>query len=211
MKGSSARWNPHILLWNSVLTSRHMKFPRTFTLLSAIASAVLASSTAHAGCNCNGGASAAPGYVDQGILPPDYEMAPMGMTPYAGPMGMGMATAGMAVGAYTPPPGTLGRTYQLRSRGVPTDKHPRAGMLDLKVAGATKIIVHSTDEFRTEDKMEGFRNAHDETLYHFTSEPLYPGLPHIYRVEVHLVRDGNPVVEERYIRLIMGRIVHLNI
>lgn len=188
-----------------------MKFPRVLAFVTAVTAIQFAGVTANAGCNCNGGATAAPAFVDSGMLDPGHEMPPMPMAPYAAPMGMGMASAGMAVGAYVPPPGTLGRTYQLRSRGVPTDKHPRAGMLDLKVSGATKIIVHSTDEFRTEDRMEGFRNAHDETLYHFTSEPLYPGLPHVYRVEVHLTRDGKPVVEERYIRLIMGRIVHLNI
>lgn len=105
----------------------------------------------------------------------------------------------------TPPPGTLGQTYALRSRPVPTDKHPRVGMIDIRAEGATRIIVHDTNEFRTEDKLEGFRDVRDPNLYHFTSEPLYPGLPHIYRVEIHREEQ----VQEYYVRLIMGRVVQL--
>ncbi|MEZ5940327.1 MAG: hypothetical protein R3C18_02975 [Planctomycetaceae bacterium] len=154
---------------------------------------------AEAGCNCRGSSTT----IGAGPVVNDIQV------PFADPA-VNIPT-GIVNVPLTPPPGTLGRTYQLRSRPVPTDTHPRAGMLDLRVKGATKIIVHDMNEFRIEDRMDGFQDKDDPTLFHFTSEPLLPGLPHVYRVEVHTAGPEGPLVEERYIRLIMGRIVTLNI
>lgn len=116
---------------------------------------------------------------------------------------------GRAAAAPGPPPGTLGRTYQTRSWPVPVDKHPRVGMIDVRVNGATDVIVQDINPYRTEDKLDGFRDAKDPNLWHFTSEPLYPGLPHIYRIEATLPGQEGPVADQRFARLIMGRIVQL--
>jgi hypothetical protein len=82
-------------------------------------------------------------------------------------------------------------------------------MVDVRVVGASAVIVHDTNVFRTEDELEGWRDTTDPNLWHFTSEPLYPGLPHIYRVEAQFDGPDGPTTQERYIRLIMGRIVDL--
>ncbi|MCA8997025.1 MAG: hypothetical protein KDA80_08565 [Planctomycetaceae bacterium] len=122
-------------------------------------------------------------------------------------MGAAPAMMGVQMGEVAPPPGTLGRTYQLRSRPIPTKMHPRVGMVDIRVPGATEVLVHDLNEFRTEDSLDGFQDAYDPTVWHFESEPLLPGLPHIYRVEAKFP-DGQ--MQERYIRLIMGRLVELD-
>ncbi|MCA9032532.1 MAG: hypothetical protein KDA69_05395 [Planctomycetaceae bacterium] len=180
-----------------------MYVPQIFNRVSScLAVALFAGSLClqvEAGCNCRGSSTV----IGAGPVVNDIQV------PFAAPA-VNMPPAMVNV-PLTPPPGTLGRTYQLRSRPVPTDTHPRAGMLDLRVKGATKIIVHDMNEFRIEDRMDGFQDKDDPTLFHFTSEPLLPGLPHIYRVEVHTDSPEGPLVEERYIRLIMGRIVTLNI
>ena len=165
-----------------------------------------------AGCKCQGNAvGGAPVEVMNGaplVADPGFMHAPM-----AAPVGIGPVVApGVAPGmteAPVPPPGTIGRTYQLRSRSVHTTKHPRAGMIDVYVTGATNVIVHDINEYRTEDKLEGYRSAHDPNLYHFLSEPLVTGIPHIYRVEVHTDGPNGPDVREQFVRLIRGRIVEL--
>ena len=109
-----------------------------------------------------------------------------------------------------PPPGTLGQTFQLRSRPVPVEKHPRVGMVDVYIEGAHEVIVHDMNEISIEQTIEGFRDIYDDDLWHFESQPLYPGLEHIYRVQATFKNaDGSERKEARYIRLIMGRVVEL--
>ena len=109
-----------------------------------------------------------------------------------------------------PPPGTIGKTYRLPSRPVPVEKHPRVGMIDVKVVGAESVIVHDMNAMRTEDTIDGFRDAKDPNVWHFESKPLYPGLDHVYRVQANFkTPDGKESSAERYVRLIMGRVVEL--
>ncbi|MCA9079860.1 MAG: hypothetical protein KDA58_04845 [Planctomycetaceae bacterium] len=189
---------------------RHTRILNSALLVGALSCSIGTMENATAGCNCQGnaGGGAVPMHVDGGMS--GYDGGMVDYAPLAAPLGMGTTMVGIADGTFNPPPGTLGRTYQLRSRPVPTSKHPRAGMIDVRVAGAVRVIVHDLNEYRTEDKLDGFRNAEDPSLYHFTSEPLLPGIPHIYRVEAHIQGASGITVEERFVRLIRGRVVYLN-
>lgn len=83
-------------------------------------------------------------------------------------------------------------------------------MVDVFVPGATEVIVHDIREMRVEPTLEGFQDAKDPNLWHFESTPLYPGLPHIYRVRATFRNpDGTETQDVRYLRLIMGRVVEL--
>ncbi len=116
----------------------------------------------------------------------------------------------VVIPAPVPPPGTIGRTYRLPSRPVPVEKHPRVGMIDVKVMDANQVIVHDMNAMRTEDTIDGFRDAKDPNIWHFESKPLYPGLDHVYRVQANFKKaDGTETSSERYVRLIMGRVVEL--
>lgn len=103
-----------------------------------------------------------------------------------------------------PPPGTLGRTYQLKSRPVPAEKHPRVAMLDIRVPGADEVLLVDLNDFREEDYVDGFQDEKDKSLWRFETKPLYNGLPHIYRVES---RKGGKTVDVRYVRLVWGRLL----
>ena len=87
--------------------------------------------------------------------------------------------------------------------------HPRVGMIDINVPEASKVLVHDMNPTRYEDAMEGFQDPDTPSWWHFQSKPLIPGLPHIYRVEATFDSPDGPVVEERYVRLIMGRLIEL--
>ena len=181
--------------------------------------AILAAASADAGCNCNKGGGAlvgAPVYGPQAM--PQYQptvagpgygsVSPMTMPvadPYSAVVGAGPVYSGVMGGTIAPPPGTLGQTYQRSSRPVPADKHPRAGMLDVRAPGATDVVVYDVENYRSEDRVDGFRNQDDHTMWHFESKPLIPGLSHIYRVVVRRGPGSN--FEEKYVRLIMGRVV----
>jgi hypothetical protein len=134
-----------------------------------------------------------------------YDSVSMAWPSWAAP-GYG-APMHSAVPDVAPPPGTLGRTYQLPSRPVPSDTHPRAAMLDIRVPGAEEVVVMDTNEFRDEDYVEGYRDEKDPSLWHFETKALYPGLPHVYRVES---RRGGKAQDVRYVRLIRGRILEVN-
>ena len=83
-------------------------------------------------------------------------------------------------------------------------------MLEVIAPNATDIVVHDVNNYRTEDTLEGFQDAEDPNIWYFESEPLLPGLPHIYRIEVERVSStGQSVKDERFVRLIRGRIVQI--
>ncbi len=105
-----------------------------------------------------------------------------------------------------PPPGTLGQTYQRPMRPIPVDKHPRISLIDVRATGATAIRIFGTNEYRTKDGITGFQDRKDASVWRFESEPLVPGVPHIYRVEA---RYGESV-QQKYVRLVPGRIVTLD-
>ncbi len=155
-----------------------------------------------------------------GILVPVAEptLAPGMQDVYPGPaeaIGPGMivaqpAPAYVLVTDGAPPPGTLGRTYQRNMKPIPVDKHPRISIVDVRVAGATDVRVYGTNEYRTKDGVAGFRDRRDPTLWHFESDPLTPGVPHIYRVEARYGKGPGVPTQDRYFRFVPGRIVSLD-
>lgn len=152
------------------------------------------------------------GAIDAGAYGWGAEAGPLTQTPYppGGIVGAPPVTSNVAPPSVMPPPGTLGRTYMLPSRPVPADRHPRVGMLEVIAPNATEVAVHDLNDYRTEDTLEGFQDADDANIWYFESEPLLPGLPHIYRVEVQRTSpSGNVVKDERFVRLIRGRIVQI--
>ena len=79
-------------------------------------------------------------------------------------------------------------------------------MLDVRApAGATSVRVFTTYQFREEDEIEGFQDLNDPCVWHFETEPLLPGIPHVYRVEA----QGPTGIDWQMVRLIRGRRVTL--
>jgi len=109
----------------------------------------------------------------------------------------------------TAPPGTLGRTYDLPSREIPAEKHPRIAMIDVLVRDAEVVGVYNINPHREEDEIEGFQAAGNDALWQFETKPLMPGVPHIYKVVFTFDDDANARETVRYVRLIPGRIVTL--
>lgn len=163
--------------------------------------------TLQADCPCQHGQSYAPsasyGYAD-GYADSQSQFGTGVMN------GMPAYSAGTPL---TPPPGTLGQTYQLRSDPVPADKHPRAGMIVIHAPGATDVLVQETNNFRTRDKLDGFEDQNHRGTWHFESIMLLPGQTNIHRVAaIYPTDDGEGSrVEIRYVRFIMGRVVYLDI
>lgn len=105
-----------------------------------------------------------------------------------------------------PPPGTLGTTYLRQSWATPANRHPRIAMLDVRAPiGSTGVRVFTTYSYREEDEIEGFQDPVDPCLWHFETQPLLPGIPHVYRVE----SQGAAGSDARMVRLIRGRRVTL--
>ncbi len=148
-------------------------------------------------------------------MPYSNPMQPNGVTvgsevPATGVPGVGPGYSGATATTWQPPPGTIGRTYQMKSRPVPVSMHPRSAIVDVRVKNAKDVRVHDMNVYRTEDYLEGFQDHLDPTMWHFTAEPLIPGIPHICRVEAHFDGpDGRDVKQERYVRLIMGRVIEV--
>lgn len=150
----------------------------------------LAGQSAWAGCRCGGGGGMPPG-------PLPFQAAPMW-----GHQGLRPLTA-------SPPPGTLGRTYDLPSREIPAEKHPRIGMVDVLVRGATSVRVLNINPHREEDDIDGFQVDGNNSQWRFETKPLIPGVPHIYKVIFRFSEEPNSPETVRFIRLIPGRIVEL--
>lgn len=88
-----------------------------------------------------------------------------------------------------------------------------------------RIVVRARDAAGNFEELEGYVGA--DGRWHFETDPLMPGIPHVYRVWTDLVqidtrveiRAGRQVEETyetpvkpldvRYVRLIMGRISEL--
>jgi hypothetical protein len=160
------------------------------------------------GCNCRKGGGAGVG-VGMNVMPPVSDPQMYGV---AAGMGVAPAYAGVAgFGSFpTPPAGTLGQTYQRTMIPVPADKHPRAGLIDVRAPGANAVSVQWTNQFRLEEELSGFVDAKDSELWHFESPQIIPGVPNIYRVEARYGEGPSCTVQERYVRLVMGRIVHVS-
>ena len=172
--------------------------------LLAVGFAMIAS-VADAGCNCGrGGAVYGPAPMG-----PAYSGGEMFSGDFGQPQMMG-APVGIPTQPMTPevgpPPGTLGQTYQRPMRPIPVDKHPRISIVDVRAPGATSVRVYGTYEYRTKDGFTGFQDRKDPSVWRLESEPLVPGIPHIYRV----VAKYGDTAQEKYIRLVPGRIVTLD-
>lgn len=197
------------------------QLPSLFRVVVSFAiGAVLSGNSLKAECQCgrgrtasvmNYGPAVSHNYVGSGI----YD----GTSMYSGIIGgtsimdgsSGAYSAPMAYGSpvvadSAPPPGTLGQTYQRPMRPIPVDRHPRIGIVDVRVNGASSVKVYGTNEFRTKDGITGIQDRRDASVWRFESEPLIPGVPHIYRV----VAKYGDSAQERYIRLVPGRIVTLD-
>jgi hypothetical protein len=156
------------------------------------------------------------GRVDAGDLAPSGS-CPCGREPAAmisaaplfAPQAVSIAPSGVYIAPLppiVPPPGTLGVTYQRQSWLIPANRHPRIAVLDVRApAGATSVRVYTTYQYREEDEIAGFQDLHDPCVWHFETDPLVPGIPHIYRVE----SQGANCTEVKMVRLSRGRRVTL--
>ncbi len=50
----------------------------------------------------------------------------------------------------------------------------------------------------------------DKDIFHFEEKQMLPGVPYIVRVEARYGTEDKPRYEERYARLVMGRIVSVS-
>lgn len=99
-----------------------------------------------------------------------------------------------------PPPGTLGRTYQQRSRLLEEDQHPRLGVVEIRLPEDVDVTSR------------GLKSVWTGKVWRLESkEPLIPGLSHIYAIKAEKrSADGDVIsTDVRWVRLIMGRIVDL--
>lgn len=96
-----------------------------------------------------------------------------------------------------PPPGTLGHTYHRRSRVLDEKKHPRVGVVE----------VHLSENYDVTAK--GLKSKWNGKIWELESDPLLPGVPHIFQVVAEWGPANARQREVRTVRLIMGRAVDL--
>jgi hypothetical protein len=98
-----------------------------------------------------------------------------------------------------PPPGTLGRTYQRRSRLIDDDKHPRWAAVEVRLP--EEVDVSS----------RGLKASWTGEVWRLEVEsPLLPGVPHVYAIKAERdAGNGEKSVDVRWVRLISGRVVEL--
>lgn len=94
-----------------------------------------------------------------------------------------------------PPPGTIGLTYKRRTRVIDDSKHPRVGIVEVQLPEEVDVTA------------VGLKSKWNGKVWRLESEPLLPGVPHIYEVKAQWYEGTEPQV--RTVRLIMGRIVDL--
>ena len=99
------------------------------------------------------------------------------------------------------PRGTLGTTYFRVSHPVPSDKHPRLGMLAVRDNRRHPVV--------TVQNMGGLRLKSGIWLFE-SSRPLDPGVSQVVRVEAREEMVDVAPYTTRFVRLIPGRIVYLD-
>ncbi len=165
------------------------KFHCFLATCAAFALPGLQSLTADAGCGCNSGS-----YIAS-VMPMPVQMPMTAPAPVHVPR---VTMAPRARPTLAIPKGTMGRTYSLRSRPIPYDKHPRIAMMEVHVPGATEV---------TADNMTSFHKG-DNIWILETEDELLPEVPPIVAVKAkRLYQDGVTRQDVRYIRLIPGRII----
>jgi hypothetical protein len=93
----------------------------------------------------------------------------------------------------TPPPGTLGQTYKRRTSLIPDTKHPRVGIVEVHLPENVDVSAR------------GLKVKWTGKVWRLESDPLVPGVPHIYEITASYGEGTTPQV--RTVRLIMGRVV----
>lgn len=96
---------------------------------------------------------------------------------------------------FAPPPGTIGQTYKRKTRLIDDKKHPRIGIVDVYLPEDVDVTSPGTKV-----KWTG-------KCWRLESDPLIPGVPHIYEIKAQWNENTEP--QYRSVRLIMGRIVDL--
>lgn len=173
-------------------------------LTAAVCMSVMDSSASLYACDCHTAnviSMSVPTYG--GFTAAQHMFAPVAM---AGPMIMeSHATVGFNGGGNEPltptPPGTVGQTYIRRSHPVPSDEHPRTGMLAVRENG--------TVPFLSVQNMGGIKMKSGIWLFE-SHRPLDPGACQIVRVEARYNEKDIEPYETRFVRLIPGRIVYLD-
>ncbi|WP_145365826.1 hypothetical protein [Stratiformator vulcanicus] len=132
-----------------------------------------------------------------------------------------------------PPPGTLGRSYFQKTEAIPADEHPRMAILEVKVP--SQYVPDPAPGVSTRVTLEDPRGRlpalEEKDIYYdemrdawvFETDPLWPGVPQIYRMRIEKVfykeeqvrrygrlvaqevETGSEVVGEKFYRLIPGR------
>ena len=96
-----------------------------------------------------------------------------------------------------PPAGTLGHTYHRRTRLLEDKKHPRVGVVE----------VHLSENYDVSGK--GLKSKWTGKVWELESDPLLPGVPHIFEIKAEWGPEGARKKEVRTVRLVMGRAVDL--
>jgi hypothetical protein len=132
-------------------------------------------------------------------LPAPLPLATMTLPPGMSSAPIGTATPGTNRFGMTPPPGTLGQTYQRRTTLLPDEKHPRLAIVNVHVAENVDVTAR------------GLKSKWNGKYWELESEaPLLPGVPHIYAIKTEKkLPSGEKQVDVRWVRLIMGRVVDL--
>lgn len=129
------------------------------------------------------------------------QAAAMVMPGFGGPMLAQPMITGAVIAETLTPPGTIGETYTRPSHSIPTDKHPRTGMLAVRDNAAAPLLSVQT--------MGGFKMK--SGIWLFESErPLDPGVCQIVRVEARKTHQDVEPFATKFVRLIPGRIVYLD-
>ncbi len=170
-----------------------------FLMCVAVCIAVGGLSSIARACDCHYAHALSMGIPSYGGFPMAQPMlAPMAMasSEYSGsPHGM------MELALSPSPPGTVGQTYVRSSHPIPTDEHPRTGMLAVRDNGTVPFLSVQT--------MGGIKMKSGIWLFEST-RPLDPGACQIVRVEARQTPQDIEPYSTKFLRLIPGRIVYLD-
>jgi len=111
--------------------------------------------------------------------------------------------------AVSPPPGTLGQTYQRRSSLMPDETRPKSTNIERHPRSAA-VDVYLPEE--VDVTARGLKPKWTGKVWRLeTTDPLLPGVPHIYAIKAERRNKAGEVTstDVRWVRLIMGRVVDL--
>ncbi|VAX39246.1 hypothetical protein MNBD_PLANCTO02-3405 [hydrothermal vent metagenome] len=135
-----------------------------------------------------------------------------------------------------PPKGNLGVTFRRPSRLIDWDEHPRVAGLEITLPpDVTRGTVKEGEGLQVQVSVQDHRNRYEpvegyvgkDDRWHFITDPLIPGNPHIFDIKVDLVRVKKMTerrwgrnyevqvekkvrtIGNRRVRLVRGRIIEL--